>query len=30
MMLARSYGEVSRFDATAERLIAELESPGRT
>ena len=30
MMLARSYGEVSRFDAAAERLIAELESPGRT
>jgi len=24
MMLARSYGEVSRFDTTAERLIAEL------
>jgi TetR/AcrR family transcriptional repressor of nem operon len=24
MMLARSYGEVSRFEATAERLIAEL------
>ena len=30
MMLARSYGEVSRFDAAAERLIAELESRGRT
>lgn len=30
MMLARSYGEVSRFDATAERLIAELESSRRT
>jgi TetR/AcrR family transcriptional repressor of nem operon len=30
MMLARSYGEASRFDAAAERLIAELKSPGRT
>lgn len=30
MMLARSYGEVSRFDAAAERLIAELEARRRT
>ena len=26
MMLARSYGEPARFDAAAERVIAELES----
>ena len=30
MMLARSYGEPPRFDAAAERVIAELESSART
>lgn len=30
MMLARSYGEPPRFDAAAERVIAELESSRRT